>query len=471
MNIIDFYRSVLSCAAVHVDEDDFLHLVVNGEHVPLTIEKKPVALPTKKHLAKADDGVILFHPVSESLVRKESPVARQLRRLLITRVNEVALNVIESLIDYAANTESHSKASPDERDFLSLVPTLDVKLQTKIVDKVLSKFDGKMDTRIVSQTIRTSDKLNNEEFKRVSRISFPLLSKLDVTKKKWNNVTFSGKDIAVIESLLNYVFPRFQVKDAYSTGSHELKVPSLHCMLSGLVPIYSQLNDISANFDMDSAWQFNLDFIDGLESLAKYKAVIPAQPGNTGDPLEVIEGEKEEMPGHARSSVASHSKPDAGATVEAPAVHAAAKPKAEPVAKLPLWKQQIEERKLAEQAPGGMGGIEIEGAISPAEYDKLNWSEKRSYDTWYNEQLAAHQARLEEQLRRSQPVWRTGGGYHGGYQGGYQGQGNYQSAPAIGMHGAPMSAREEYEMEKQYLQQRSNQYGARPRGYHGGNSY
>lgn len=435
MDIYDFYRSVLQCANVEVEvgTDLLLLCTPDGAGTPLTIEKKPVALPTKARLKAAEDNVVLFHPVSESLIRKESPVLRQLRKLLITRLNDVALTVIEALVLYAADTANHKKASPDQRDFLSLVPDLKVSTQDKIL-KVLDQVDGKLNTRIVSQLLRSGDRLDGEEYKRVSHITFPLLNTFDQNAKTWGGVKFSLTDLRTIRALLEYVLPNWESKGSYSTGTHEMAAPGFHGMMKGLLPVYEQLNRVISIFDLDDSNLFDVTYGEGLGSIAKYRARIPVQPGNTGDPLDT-DPEDGEIPGHARSKVAQNDDAEPQQTTKPTTV---AKPKVadDPV---PEWKRQIQERE--ERARSHNGAPHIDGEISPEEYKKLTWSDRKDYDAWYRGELQRHEEQIQIELQRAQG-WRQPQTQWGGQQAGY-------SQPASGYGQPRLSPREEYESRRQ----------------------
>lgn len=433
MNILDFYKSVLSCAGVTVDpKTSLLSLQPDEDSVPIviTIDKKVVALPTKERLAEASDDVILFHPVAESLVRKESPVARQLRKLLMVNLNAKTQTLFEYLVNYAADDSKHADATPDQRDYLSKVANITKKL-VPTINKVLANIDGKAGNRMVSQTIREGSTLNGEEYKRVSLISFPFLNKLNLSEKTWCGVKLSAKDLATVTELLAYMFPKWDVKDRYSTGSHELAAPNFHAMLKGLLPLYTQINMLVDTFNLEDEYGFDTAYAEGLDLLAKYRARIPVQPGNVGDPIEGNDHEaKEEMPGHERSKVSKE-------VADTPSVHEAPKPQESNV---PRWKQAIKERTYG-GAPDISGLPPIEGELPPEERDKLNWTDRRKYDAYIREEVAAREEAMLQQVHRSQ-TWRNGGG-----QSWQQPQQQHRYAGAS----QPIMGRSQYEQNRQYL--------------------
>lgn len=478
MNYNEFYTSILSCAGAKPNAEGYLQLDCGGELIPLTIEKKPVALPTRELIANPSDDVVLFHPTSESLIRKESPVARQLRKLLLLRVNDISSKVITSIIEFAVNTDGHKKATPDQRDFLSLVPEIKPKTVAGILS-VLETIDGKMANRIVSQTVRSGVKLNGVEYKRVSTITFPLLKSISLEDKKWNGVKFSVKDLRIAQDIAEYLFPDYVVKDEYSVGTHELQVPNLHCMMSGLLPIYNELNRIIAIFDLPDEWLFDTTYEAGLSKLAKYKALIPSQPGNEGDPMD---GEEDvtppvtaELPGHQRSNLASAAKSAATSdanvnpTVSGPVpAGLPSGPKEVDMNEAPWMRSEREKREAAE----AINNPDIPGSLSAAERSKLSWADRSTYDKWYAEQIAIRQHELAMAAHNAQ-AWNTPQANYGTPQGygGYTaaaapppppsqyGYGGYNNAPppppGYGGH-RPMSKREAYEQEQARMQQYSS---------------
>lgn len=466
MTILEFYESLLTCANIYVNKEGLLEVHVEGEIIPLTIEGKSVALPTAERLADADEDVILFHPVSESLVRKESPVSRQLRRLLLARLNEVARKVIVGLTEFATHPEMHSRISPDLRDFLALVPDLKPKTLDG-VEKVLQQtLTGKYETRIVSQAVRSGIKLDGELYKRVSTISFPLLASIDMEAKTFGDVKFPVKELRALETMFNYIFPDYAKRDSYSTGTHELSVPNLRAMLDGMLKMQIRLNELVSLFNLDGGDDllFNIDYADGLDNLAKYKARIPVQPGNAGDPLEREEEPVKapvaptEMPGHTRSRVAPVVEVMDGVSNDVIVTPLTLKATAEELAAMtpierltyhqklkhleqalapkeaePIWKRQERERREAEE---NMLNGDIPGAVTPEEYRRMTWVDKQAYDAWYANEIAAREQVLAQQQR---------GGY-GGYQqprrGGYQQPQQQQQGYGYPASGGTMSRRQ-----------------------------
>lgn len=291
MDIIEFYSGLLKAAGLFVIEDAVY--IDSDPMTPLTISGQHLVLPTKAILK---DGVgdkrIGFHPLSESVSRKESIVLKRYRKCLTYRLNLVTATLLRNLMKIAVETDYHAKLSPDQSQFLKLIPK--VKASTyKSLCKVLAEV--KCDTvtrRLVSLYIKRGGLLATREYSRVCSVTFPVLDCIRDAEPEIFGVTLLQRDKAAIIELMKYILPDSDAANSYSCGTNQLIAPNLQSLIDSSRSIFEQLNKIVALYgplvDPDGDLSTNLDYAqeEVTELYPKFRALIPELRGNAGEVME-----------------------------------------------------------------------------------------------------------------------------------------------------------------------------------------
>lgn len=296
MGIIDFYKGILSTAGCGVDQHGQVHVNVMGCDSPINIDGKQLVMPTKEVLANPDwNKYIAFHPLCESILTKESPVMRRFKLLTITRINAIVNTLLEELMHIALDEDRRKRLSPDQSEYLMALSKADGKTLT-VLSKLLDTMNPKLvSKRLVSIRVAKNSSIGDMSYKRVASVTFPILDSKKYEGNELLSVNMgSQKNKSSVLALFQYIFPDSDVKDTYSAGSNDLSVPGMHAYLTALVKIYERLDSIVDLFaDVLSSTddlRVDLSWVEGLDKLKKYRALIPVLPGNSGDP---IDGEEE----------------------------------------------------------------------------------------------------------------------------------------------------------------------------------
>lgn len=290
MVIEQFYGKLLEACGLAVDESGSVYIPDPDGVVPMTIGGQSLVLPTREVLAKADwKSNIAFHPCSESIIRKESKVLKKLRELVVARTYLITTELMLLLMQMAVDTDCHKSMSPEQSNYLSLLPTVDAKTM-KALTSVINASSRDGDHRLISLFIKRSGLWNGSEYRRVAVVTFPILDAHSDNEAQIFGVKMRKGDKQAILSLFEYIYPGCRETGKYSFGSNEMAAPNFHALGYSFAGLLEKLNDKVALFKefIPSAEEYlsNLDWVEGLESIAKYRAAVPALAGNDGEPLD-----------------------------------------------------------------------------------------------------------------------------------------------------------------------------------------
>lgn len=287
MKLIEFYQAVVEFAGCVVDAEGYIKIKGKSGTTPLTIDNKPVVLPTKEHLKNAV-GKILFHPLRENLMSGESDVVKALRKVLIIRFNTAASAVCNTLLHIASDTEVQKTLSPEQLEVLTVLGDVDAKAVKTFIDITLAGFKrDSFSGPIVHLYNRRGALLAGTKYARVCKVHFPIYEEIKAGGDKIMGVKVRQKDKDTYSRLFHYVFPAIDEEDGYSAGSNSRLAPFFEATMSAAQKIASALNDVIEQYrdHIEGADEliFNNGWAEMLDRLGEFKrdiAMIPAQAGN-----------------------------------------------------------------------------------------------------------------------------------------------------------------------------------------------
>ena len=287
MDINLLYKSIAEAVGLKADENGLLFMDIDGQHLPCELSGKRLALPTPAVLKDADwEHVVAFHPLSENVLRGESPVLKKLRVLMNLRVTYVMSKLLERLLDIAADHDYHKKLSPTAAEFLTRVPNADEKT-VKALDKILDSLELTGDRRLVSIYLKRGGQLGGDKFSRVAVTSFPILDQFETDDHEIFGVKMRGKDKETIANLFNYLIPNGNNLELYSAGSNSATAPYFHCLVQAYVKLAKRLNAVVRVFKkhLEHADELTIgtDWETLIEDLSIYRDLIPSLSGNEGE--------------------------------------------------------------------------------------------------------------------------------------------------------------------------------------------
>jgi len=289
MNIIDFYKSILDCGNLATDKDGYTSVKVTGS--PVLVTGKRLVLPTNSQLTAGNwSEKIVFHPLSENILRGESDVIAKLRSVFNIRLNYTFAAIAQNLFSIVASSAEHHLLSPEQSEMLSAISEVDsntLELFNKITAAALK---DSYDKAFISIFLKRGGVINGKKHSRVGIVTFPLYEELkNVDQEVFHGIKLRVKDKLAIKQLYEYIFPNLETAETYNFGSDSSIAPFFHALMGTVLGIGSKFNDIlelfSKEIDDSKELIFASDWVDTIENLGEMMPqirLIPMQAGNEG---------------------------------------------------------------------------------------------------------------------------------------------------------------------------------------------
>lgn len=411
--MLKFYESLAEAAGIAVTEDGCLSIKTSKEVKPMTIKGQRLVLPTKEHLANPDrEHRIIFHPLSENVLRGESIVFERFRNALNARLNVVIGTILYQLLQLGTSPAEHANLNPEQSEFLSKVKNADEKTLNafkKIVDSVSPTQQNKL---FVSIFIKRGGTVGEKRHARVGVVHFPFYNELKKGEPELYGVKLRVKDRESIVGLLDYILPNQDISGVYNKGSDSNIAPSLEALMRGVMSVAGPLNDLIDRFDgiipanllIASDW---VDTFENLDVLLPEIRSVPMQAGNEGA-LPGQEGQTAVVATGTPNSVSA--TPGVSFAQARPAVTWGGAPTATPVP--------------AQATPRtATGGTDFEALLrgSPVLQQAVGFGSSHGWNpgaSWQPTQTAVQRASLSNPSAPVNNNWATGGGNQWGNQGG-----------------------------------------------------
>ncbi len=290
MKIIDFYKSILSLGCLVADEAGLISAEMESAKVPLMVDSKRMVLPTREHMANPNkDGIVLFHPLSENIMRGESDVMAKFRSAINIKLNFTIGTMLQEMIVLATSPGEHHKLKSDQFEFLALLKEADEKTLASFQQLIKSMSIGNVDKCFVHFYIKKNAVIQGKNHRRGVIITFPLYEELCKSDTLVYGIKMRKKDHASLKAMLAYIFPKIDEKDTYSRGNVFDTAPTLDALLLGVLGVASHINSMVENFEGAieglSEFRYTDDWVAELDDLGQFAnelRLIPMQSGNEG---------------------------------------------------------------------------------------------------------------------------------------------------------------------------------------------
>lgn len=287
MTLIPFYSSLLDSLNVVQSDDGKLSLLVGNEERPLLIGGKRAAMPIAEVLRGGiDDGVVVFHPLSEKIFRGESEVLKKLKELVTLRLGTALTLTMAHILDIAAEPERHKKLPPQAIKLLRNLPDADDKL-VKTFEKITESFAEHKEYRPFKLFLRKSGVIGETTYSRVAKVDFPYIEQIDLEKTELFGMKVRKRDPKALFNLMDVVVPGCAVTNTYSYGSNALIAPNFDALMRAYHKVAKQINEVSELFrDRDEEVNdlyIDLSWFDGMDNLDNLAVQVPSMSGNEGN--------------------------------------------------------------------------------------------------------------------------------------------------------------------------------------------
>lgn len=284
--LLDFYRDILSFSSMSVNDNGYIECVLMDNSTMCMIDNKHLIFPTEERLRRFDfEKELIFHPMTESIVRGESEVQEKLRNSFLSKANISIYFLFLKLLEIAKDPARHVTLDPDQAEMLAIVKNVDQKCYDNFLTLGLNVLKGRMvDYRFVDMRLKRSGRYKDKQVDKLGVVFFPFYEKMqqkDVAKLR-------VRDVEVIKSLYNYVF-NMKDEDAYNRPCHGTGTPPyLTSYLYAGAALATPINDAYDRFkstftgeeqSMILSYTFNLDWYDQLIHIEKLLPIVPRISG------------------------------------------------------------------------------------------------------------------------------------------------------------------------------------------------
>lgn len=289
INIIDFYKSILDCGNLTTDKDGFVS--VKESNSPVLVTGKQLVLPIEKQLTSGNwSEKIVFHPLSENILRGESDVITKLRLVFNIRLNYTFAAISQELLAIVASTVEHKNLNPQQNEILSAISEVDNTTLENFNKITMAAIGEGPDRAFINIFLKRGGLIHGKKHSRVGIVTFPFYEEL----KKEDQEVFFGvklrvKDKLVFKQLYEYILPNLDVVENYNFGSDSNIAPFLHSLMGAVMNIGSKFNDVlelfSKEIDSSELLVFSDEWVstfDVLPELIYQIRLIPMQQGNDG---------------------------------------------------------------------------------------------------------------------------------------------------------------------------------------------
>jgi hypothetical protein len=292
-DVLSYYNGFLDSTNNPRDENGVVLFESNtGDLKPVMIDGKKLILPTREFQNKPDwSQFVAFHPLSESIARGESEVLVKARTLISLRLFFKYIELSETLLMLAVNSDAQGKLTPTQMKFLEGLGDADEKTVenfSKIVAKAKAVFDGGENRCLISLFLKRGGSQNGTKYARLCVASFPYYEALlkiedePADKRQVFGVSLRAKDIKVLKRLHETILPGSD-DGVYSIGTNSQTAPYWGALMMTYTNILNQFNSVIKPFSkvVKSLKVVNTDWDVGDE-LQQFRAQIPPMPYNEG---------------------------------------------------------------------------------------------------------------------------------------------------------------------------------------------
>jgi len=272
------------------DSEGFVSFSMVGKKEPVLIDGKRLVLPTQENQRNPQpDQKIIFHPLTENVMRNESETLNKLRSVFNIKLNYAFAALAQNLLTIATSVSDHAKLNPSQSEMLSWVKTADEQTVVNFSKMMTNVIKEKYDSAFVNIYLKRSGTVNMTKYARVGVVTFPLYAELCTEQETVYGVKVRTKDREAIKGIHEYIFSKIKEKEGYNVGSNSLVAPFLDSLMRTLMGIGSDINavvDLFENKINDSdELKFSSDWWDdfiNMDSLVNEIRKIPPQKGNEG---------------------------------------------------------------------------------------------------------------------------------------------------------------------------------------------
>lgn len=298
MQITEFYRGFLKSLGLQIDEHGAIWASNSALDAPMAIkiDGKQLLLPIKENLRGDPEFIaanVVFHPICQSSIRKESKVFKQLRKLVAARLYCNLIVLLEKLLSFSVTGCGSFNPSPDALRILAEISGGSSKANEKALsalESVLNAATPNSTHRLVNIYLKKGQD-GKDKFTSMANVVFPIFDEYVGTKPRIFDVAINSKaSYDAILSTFKAILPNSDEPGAYNCTSNSLIAPEFHALAAAYAKLASKMNKVIEAFremlPNPDELVSDLSWVDGLDNFVQYRAELPVQEGNQGEPMD-----------------------------------------------------------------------------------------------------------------------------------------------------------------------------------------
>ena len=291
LDLTQLYKSILRFSGLDADSDGYISVMIDDRREPAVMNGARLVLPLEQHLRNNNaKEKIVFHPLSENILRGESDVIIKLREVINVRLNFTFGIIAQSLLSLIASPELHKGLNPDQTELLIAVKDVDETTVKNFTSLMVEGIKNQASKVFLNIYLKRGGSIGTKRYSRVGIYSFNMYEEFLKDSNEIFGVKLRVKDKEAFKQIYQYILPML-VEDttAYNRGSESELAPFLDCLMKTSISVASRFNDIFDKFgeyiDQSSKLVFDADWVetfDNLSIMIPDVRRVPVQAGNEG---------------------------------------------------------------------------------------------------------------------------------------------------------------------------------------------
>lgn len=291
MKLNEVYTAILAFAGLDADKDGYISTIVGDRREPAVLGGLRLVLPMDQHLRNPNPKEkVIFHPLSENILRGESEVITKLRDIINIRLNFTFGIVSQALLNLAASPEEHHKLTPDQTELLIALKDVDDTTVRHFTSLMLEGIKNQANKLFMNIYLKRGGSIGDKRYSRAGILTYSLYEELLKDSNEVYGVKLRVKDKETLKQLYQFILPGIEDDNTvYNRGSDSTIAPFLDALMKTAMAIASRFNDIFEQYgqfiDQYESLVFNGDWVETFENLnvmASELRRVPAQLGNEG---------------------------------------------------------------------------------------------------------------------------------------------------------------------------------------------
>lgn len=301
MSLNEFYKKVLTSMSLPVSEDGYIYASGGENKIMMTVEGKPMVLPTQEHINSILDtdedgnivvGKIPYNPLNENHIKGDTLSLKKTKLVIEHRISYGVGVAGELLLTLATNPALQKKTNLELNKFLGsineaqnqgikkLVDDKSIDQWVKIFKTAMSNGKG-----VISIFLKKSGVYNGTKYNRLATLSCPVYEELLEANPETMiyGTKLRNKDITIFKLIYEYLLD-LDDKHVISIGSNDTESPGFISLFKVYLKVMTKLNNIIKMLEFVNSEVADSGYVaitvnpDELDNLVIYKQELLTIP-------------------------------------------------------------------------------------------------------------------------------------------------------------------------------------------------